>query len=319
MKIGKIGIVGQGAIGSLLAYYYKDLSPLLLVKDVTSPAKSIVDINGHKKLLDFAKLSIQQPFSDNTHSFFDCIVISVKGYQLKQLILHLQPWLTSSTRLILIQNGMGGAQMLAQAFPTNSIYVGTTTDAVYANAKDSYQVSAQGRVDLGPFSHAPLALQLLPSPANNKADETLQEQRWIHTFLSFHPNGIYHQDVLPALYKKLAINAVINPLTAILQIKNGELREYPQETAALKQEVFAIYTAHKLTFCPQVLSDAIDSVIENTAGNWSSMCQDVKHTRLTENETVLGHLLKMAEVDNIDTPIITQLYQQIAAHDALIP
>jgi 2-dehydropantoate 2-reductase len=312
-----IGIVGQGAIGSLLAYYLKDLSPVLLVKDTATHAKSIIDLKGHCSQLNFIKASVQAPLaSDLTRCTFDCLLISVKAYQLPQLIVHIRPWLATNTRLIIIQNGMGGAQMLAAAFPKNLLYVGTTTDAIYASNKNSYQITAVGRLDIGPLWEMRNTSHHRPTSLNNTMNSLETEKQWIMQLLRFHPHALYHHDVSQALYTKLAINAVINPLTAILQIKNGQLRDYPHKVSTLKQEVFSIYEAIALVYFPDALSHAIDIVIDATSGNWSSMCQDVKHKRLTENEAVLGYLLKLANNNKLDTPLMADLYQQLALHDA---
>ncbi|MFT6270425.1 MAG: 2-dehydropantoate 2-reductase [Alphaproteobacteria bacterium] len=311
----KIGIIGQGAIGSLLAYYFKDLSPVLLVKNMETHAKSIVDLKGKQSLLDFTTMSVKAPFTgDSPPHIFDGLLISVKGYQLAQLISQIRPWLATDTRLIIIQNGMGGAQMLAEAFPHNLIYAGTTTDAIYATTKNNYQITAIGCLDLGPLWE-----MLDPSeykPLENNANSWAQEKHWIDQFLDFHPLAVYHHNVSSALYTKLAINAVINPLTAVLQIKNGELFEYPEKVEMLKKEVFAVYAAIELEYFPDALSQAIDIVIQATSDNWSSMYQDVKHKRLTENQTMLGYLLKVAKTKNVNTPLMTNLYQQLAALDA---
>jgi 2-dehydropantoate 2-reductase len=313
----KIGIVGQGAIGSLLAYYFKDLAPVLLVKNLETNAKEIVDIKGQKSLLDFEKMLVNAPRKQYTIAYvFDCLIISVKGYQLPLLICHIKPWLDIKTRLVIIQNGMGGAQLLAEAFPNNLIYAGTTTDAIYATSQNNYQIAAIGHLDIGPLWEMLEPAQYSPKSLKTNTYSAQKEKRWIEQFLNFHPHAIYHKNISQALYIKLAINAVINPLTAILQIKNGRLREYSQKVEILKQEIFAVYSAIELEYFPEALSQAIDIVIEATSGNWSSMCQDVKHKRLTENEMVLGYLIKMAQTKNISTPFMSDLYSQIASLDA---
>ncbi|STV20682.1 2-dehydropantoate 2-reductase [Klebsiella pneumoniae] len=41
-------------------------------------------------------------------------------------------------------------------------------------------------------------------------------------------------------WRKLAVNCVINPLTALKGCKNGDLRDYTQEVAAICREVAAV-------------------------------------------------------------------------------
>lgn len=309
----KLAIVGQGAIGSLFAYYFRALRPTLLVRSHEKKAKTIVDNNGEENLLNLPIQNIEAPFEE-ANDYFDCLLIAVKGYQLAPLITQIKPWLSDKTRLILIQNGMGGGELLAQAFPNNLIYTGITTDAVFASSNTQYQITALGRVDLGPFIKANTTDQQTLSKLESKVISDA-EKRWIDVFLSYHPNAFYHVDIANALYTKLAINAVINPLTAILQIKNGELVDYPDKVSELKQEVFAIYDAAKISLKPKALSLAIDLVIDATSENWSSMYQDVKHKRVTENETLLGYLRSLAKANQVNIPMIDKLYEQIANID----
>jgi 2-dehydropantoate 2-reductase len=312
----KIAIVGQGAIGSLFTYYFRTLNPVLLVKNTCTKVKTIINLDGQQTSLDFPKHLVSSPSPNhNKPPEYDCLVIAIKGYQVAQLIAQIQPWLTSNTRLILIQNGMGGAQLLAKAFPNNLIYTGTTTDAVFAKTDTYFQITAHGRLDIGPLWEMLDSSEYAPWK-NHNAKNILAEKHWIDTFLAYHPLGVYHKNVAQALYTKLAINAVINPLTAVLQIKNGALKEHPNKVETLKQEVFAVYKSMAIEHSPAALSQAIDLVIETTAENWSSMCQDVKLKRLTENETVLGFLVQAAKRKALNTPLMFSLYQTIANIDA---
>lgn len=314
----KIAIVGQGAIASLMSYYFAALQPTFLVRTPNADANTLIDLQGHEIALTQLRLPVSGPGLTAIDTYaFDALIIVVKGYHLPPLIEQIKPWLSETTRLILIQNGMGGAQLLATAFPQNLIYAGTTTDAVYELSARRYQITAIGRLDIGPF------WDMLPAPAY-AAPAILarpygreKEKRWIDTCLSHHPHYLYHDNVAPALHTKLAINAVINPLTAILQVKNGELQKHSNDVATLKHEIFSVYQAADIEHSPKALDFAINIVIDATAQNWSSMCQDIQRHRLTENDTVLGYLLSLAKAHQVSTPFMLGLYQQIALLDAL--
>jgi 2-dehydropantoate 2-reductase len=303
----KIGIVGQGAIGSLFAYYYQHVSPTLLVKDTNNASKQLLTLDAQPISLDFAKLNISQSlYKNNSFAYFDAIIITVKGYQLPSLVKQLSHCLAINTRIILIQNGMGGAQILAEAFPNNIIYVGTTTDAVYKVDENTYQISAMGKLDIGP-----LWKMSFSDGYNPNIIDINKEKAWVSALLTCHPNTEYHDEIASALYKKLAINAVINTLTALLQVKNGQLVQYVEEVNTLKTEIFATYSAANIAYSKHALSQAIDDVIKATSNNWSSMQQDIKFKRQTENDSILGYLLTLSQQYRIDTPFIRKLYTQL--------
>jgi 2-dehydropantoate 2-reductase len=196
--------------------------------------------------------------------------------------------------LLLLQNGIGGHEQLARAFPNNPIYLGTTTDAVQRVTPDQYKVHARGELLVGSET------LLQPCPA-------------ISRLISLHPKGSWVTNIMDYLYKKLAVNAVINPLTAIHACSNGEIKAYPDDIAALKKEIHTLYAALDLGLELDKLDSYIDSVIELTHSNYSSMYQDVRNQKPTEIEGILGALQKKAAQLEIAVPTINHLYQKVRA------
>ena len=54
------------------------------------------------------------------------------------------------------------------------------------------------------------------------------------------PDVAWHNNIRAELWRKLAVNCVINPLTAIWNCPNGELRHHPQEIMQICEEVAAV-------------------------------------------------------------------------------
>ena len=88
------------------------------------------------------------------------------------------------------------------------------------------------------------------------------------------------------LLKKLVVNAVINPLTSILQIKNGELIENPHYFQIVKSLFTEIQECLHLQK-PEHYFNNIIMVCEQTAKNKSSMLWDLEEKRPTEIEAIL--------------------------------
>lgn len=289
----KLAIVGQGAIGSLFAYYWQSLKPKILLRCLLKPSKELVLLDGQASNIHTLKEHIYQP----RDTAFDILIVPIKCYQVKALINSIADWLLPSTVLLLVQNGMGGAHLLAQAFPNNAIYVGTSTDAVFTANEHTYQVTAYGKLAFGLF-HA-------PNHNINALAELMQ------TFSQYHPNANICKNVDEILFRKLAINAAINPLTAILDIKNGQLLEHQAELEQVYQELHAIYQSLQLPFSFDDIKQSTEQVIHSTADNYSSMHQDVSFGRPTEVEGVLGFLIEQAQSADIQITYLQNLYTHI--------
>ncbi len=290
-----IGMIGQGAISTLFAYYWKQAKVSILVRTLPRTQKRIQDLTNHMHIVEHPIKQINQA---NLASI-DVLVITVKAYQTESLAIRLKDCINSSTHIVLIQNGMGGHEILAEYFPNNRIYAGITTDAIYAIDNRTYQITATGRLDLGEVTK------------ESNVQSNYENTSIIKTFLAFHPCSDLQDNIFPFLYKKLAINAVINPLTAIKNIKNGDLLAFSTDYRALINEVYSVYKAMGLDTDLETLAHDIESVMKKTANNYSSMHQDVYYKRQTEVDSVLGYLIRQAETHQLSVSLMKTLYQQI--------
>lgn len=299
----KLAIIGQGAIGSLFSYYWRAVNPSILVRHLPTSPKQLHLLN------DTACITIDNPMfavNDTGNQAFDTIIISVKCYQVAALIEHLRTWLQPNTVLVLIQNGMGGAELLQQAFPNNPLVVGTSTDGVFRIDAHAYQHTAQGQLDIGFYC-----------TEHEQCAQNLPSTEWLEAFCQYHPGANIQANIQLALYRKLAVNALINPLTASLNVKNGELVNYPKQVSQLKADIFAIFDSMNVDWRLLKFNQTIDSVIQTTANNYSSMQQDLQYQRKTEIDGVLGYLLAQGTKKGVNTPFLKSLYDTIKQLESL--
>jgi len=331
----KIAIAGQGAIASLFTYYWRDYSPTILLKQLPAESNNLI-LNKDTLFKSTGPLDdIHCPHNTD----FDYLIIALKSYHIDSLIACVRPWLRQTTTLVLVQNGMGNAERLHKAFDANPLLVGTTTDAVYRSAEHSFKVTAFGQLDIGVWR------------ANNgaeSADASAEMERKQYIELNAHPDLVWHPDIRVALLRKLAINAVINPLSAIFNVKNGELPRFSEELNRLKSEVCQLYlqtlnpawTIQDGPLSQGALGTAINTVIQKTANNYSSMHQDLysvgagdlrrtlpqtprrtlpqtprrtlpQTPRRTEIDAVLGYLLNLGKQSAIELPFMETVYHKI--------
>lgn len=119
-----------------------------------------------------------------------------------------------------------------------------------------------------------------------------------------------------ALWKKLAVNCVANPLTAILDVRNCDVitpdlapvrRAVCAEVAAL-----AAHAGHPL---PEDLPERIDAAL-GASSNRSSMLQDLTRGRPTEIDYLNGFVARRAEELGLAAPVNATLAALVRARTA---
>ncbi len=112
------------------------------------------------------------------------------------------------------------------------------------------------------------------------------------------------RDIRSARLRKLLANVCLNPVTAAFGVRNGALRKRPYSVFAevLAEEAAPVLMAEGLAIDPKAAIRRVMDVARTTAGNRSSMLQDVLAGRRTENEHLTGALLRMARRHRLAVP-----------------
>ncbi|HEY4390267.1 MAG TPA: 2-dehydropantoate 2-reductase [Paenibacillus sp.] len=205
------------------------------------------------------------------------------------------------TGIVCFQNGIGHIEMFRSAFKNRNIYVAITTEG--AKRRDSHYVirAGVGSTQIG----IPQASQsLLYNESIDKKKDQFNGEDLLKMLESAGFEAFLSKEIDRDIYRKLLINAVINPLTAIWRIPNGELLDTELRVAMLKQlceEGMRIYEAHQISI-PSNMYEQIISVCQSTAGNISSMLSDVLKGAPTEIDSINGRLTEMAQAAGISAP-----------------
>jgi 2-dehydropantoate 2-reductase len=125
-------------------------------------------------------------------------------------------------------------------------------------------------------------------------------------------------EIVRVLWHKLLINAGINPVTALTRLTNGQLPDIPEVwevVAAAVQEGYAVAAALGIALAAELLG-RVRQVCQNTAGNTSSMLQDVLAGRRTEVEAINGQIVAHGRQLHIPTPVNTVLTHLVKGLEA---
>jgi 2-dehydropantoate 2-reductase len=123
-------------------------------------------------------------------------------------------------------------------------------------------------------------------------------------------------DAQSLIWGKLVINAAINPLTALLRVKNGELIEnIPARTlmGELVREAASVAEALGVTLPFSGPERAAEEVAQRTAENTSSMLQDILRGAQTEVDVINGAVVRFGEKKNIPTPVNRIMWSLVKA------
>lgn len=187
-----------------------------------------------------------------------------------------------------LQNGYGNAEILEATLGPGRAFAGITTQAAQLIAPGHVRDNGQGPV-------------WLPAPPG--AEEKIKALGQLLESAGFEVRISEETEAL--LWKKLVINASINPLTAVLGVRNGELSRNPKYRKvlyALAHEVVAVATARGLELgIPDPGQYAAD-VCDSTAENQSSMLRDILSSRPTEVGVINGVIVQEGEKHGVHTP-----------------
>ena len=212
-------------------------------------------------------------------------LVLVKTWQTERAAHQLRTCLTKNGVALSLQNGLGNEPILARSLGLSRVAVGVTTLGATLLAPGLVRLAGEG----------PVSLESLPrlSP--------LEEM--IHR-AGFTVEMV--EDVQSLVWGKLVVSSVINPLTAILRVNNGELLESPPARAlmgALAEETAMVAKRLGVALPFPDPERAVVEVAQRTAENQSSMLQDVLRGAPTEIDAINGAVVRLAEENNLQVPV----------------
>lgn len=186
-----------------------------------------------------------------------------------------------------LQNGMGNEAILADVLES-SVLAGTATYGAIRREPGVVDCTGLGEVVLGPREggHSPLATRVGNAFCEAGLETTVAE------------------DVPRRLWEKLAVNAAINPVTALADVDNGAILDPPAEDLARSaaRETARVARAAGVSLTDEAAVDAVSQVARDTAANASSMRQDVRAGRRTEIDAINGYVVDRAAELGLEVP-----------------
>ena len=319
MRYSTINIIGAGCIGHLLMLRFSKVLPTY---EISPDALT----SGHPESLSQSEVNLYArsikknrniQYQSPTETFDltilysmlnqwkqpDLIIICVKYPQLDELCQQLSSLsagnkIDDSIPILIMMNGMGVIEIVSSYFPNNQVFQAVTTHGARFE-KNSLSHTGCGDTQLGGYQ-----------------GEKYKQQRdalckLLNTYL---PKTFLSNNIEQTLWKKLLINAVINPLTTIHNIDNGQIISNPsikQESYLLCQELSPLLCKLNAFEDSQQLFEQICFIAKQTKNNTSSMLQDHLNHKKSEIESITGYLLNKTKRLNIELPLHNKIYRKI--------
>ncbi|MFQ5627152.1 MAG: ketopantoate reductase family protein [bacterium] len=218
----------------------------------------------------------------------DICLILVKSFQTRTAAREAAKVLKPGGLCLTLQNGLGNTEILAEQLGARRVISGVTSQAA--------MLTAPGKV-----LHSGAGTTFLSASGKRKphaeALHRLFNAAGIRTVLVENPQQM--------IWTKLAINAAINPLTALLEIPNGELRRRQalrKMMQSVVEETVRVARAQGILLSGKSVYAQTLQVCAATAQNISSMLQDIKGQRKTEIEAISGQIVQAGQQLGIPTP-----------------
>ncbi|SFS85306.1 2-dehydropantoate 2-reductase [Paenibacillus sp. BC26] len=223
----------------------------------------------------------------------DWIWLCVKQVHLSEQLLRQLGRLTAAGCSVLaLQNGIGHLDLLGKVCPKEQLNAAITTEG--AMRIDDYSVHHTGSGTI-----------MFGSWLKNEEKASKPQKMLLKALIGAGIEGKLSNEMENVVYRKLLINAVINPLTGIFGVRNGEL---PSEPSRLRWMKALHEESERILVHAGMMKDA-DSwdqllhICEATAGNQSSMLRDVLAGRTTEIDWINGGIVSLAKRMQVPAPM----------------
>jgi len=291
-------IVGTGALATLFAARLSAIgvnitmfgSWLEGLAALNHKGASLVETNGKERSYPVRAVSNTSECEGANYG-----LVLVKSWQTERVARQLVECLAPDGLAITLQNGLGNGEILAEILGEERVAQGVTTTGASLLAPGTARAGGEGKISieehprLGPLSailtEAGFDLVVVPSAEN-------------------------------LIWSKLVINAAINPLTALLNIPNGELLLRPSARAFMGELANEAASVAKAINIPLSFDDpvaAAEDVAKRTSSNFSSMLQDLRRGAPTEIDAICGAITRTGKEFSIPTPLNKLAWQLVQA------
>jgi 2-dehydropantoate 2-reductase len=295
----KIAIFGIGALGSLLGVRLSPHADVTLVGQWSEQRNALSDSGLHIQHPDSSTSTTTLNVTNDPSDIgaVDVVIIATKSPKTEAACIGGAKILKQDGLALTMQNGLGRIEVLAQYFGTARATQAVTAQGAYMEGAGRLIHAGEGPTHIAASDH-PMLASVVDLLRNAGLETEVMD------------------DLTSIVWGKLVANAAINPLTAVLKVKNGELLNSKSARLLMRRAArevgqLAAKKGIKLPFeSPEAWAEQVATM---TANNRSSMLQDVLRGARTEVDAICGAVVREAKLAGVDTPVNVTLCRMVSA------
>jgi 2-dehydropantoate 2-reductase len=295
-----ITIIGPGSVGSFLTYILNrsDVEPMLVFREVVSN-EIYIDLREEKTV----KLRYR-PFLYNNRDWVDSkiIIITSKAYDAEKILIDLRSLNIKPDLILLVQNGLKIFELATEFFGPDKVAQIVLNHGIERVDKNRFKWNGGGISYLG----------MLKNYSNTLLG---------YIYDLFKDLGIILvDDIQPYRWLKLAVNSVINPMTALLRernkvvVENIYIRDYLAKRVC--EEVKEVAERLGIVLPKDPYEETL-RVARETGDNVSSMLKDLINCRKTEIDYINGAVVEFGRKIGLKTYVNETLYYLVKSREMM--
>ncbi len=292
----RIAVIGPGALGTFLAGTLASDNELILFGR-RELEMGQVEVQGQTDIKEKVVYTTDSSYLKNA----DILILCTKSYDTKGAMEDIHSRINDEAYLVSFQNGLMNESIMAEYVGEDRVVGGVTSHGFTL-------------IDDGKVIHTGLGDMIIGKYPEGH-DVIVDDIAAIFARAGLCTDTT--ENIYGYIWKKVIINAGINPITALTGLKNGRILQVPNLRWLMGMVCNeSAEVARTQVELPGVeVTEAAEGVARATAENVSSMLQDIKNNRRTEIDCINGAIIDIGAEVGLETPFNRCLYSLVKAKE----
>jgi len=292
----KLGIVGVGPVGSIMAAHLAKAGHDVILVDILKPhldeiKKNGLIVTGFKDLnASFPDKNLCYHINEMQGKNFDGVFIAVKASVLSQILPILKNVVQPATTFISLQNGLDNEDLIANVFGKENTlrivvnYAGNLID--------------NGKVRMS-FFNAPNYIGMIDTTAKEKA------QTFAKIITDADLETVYTSEIKKYEWEKIILNAALSPVCALTRRTMKQMMQCTETrnlAEAILREGIEVAAAYGINFQSNFLEFCMN-YLDKAGHHRTSMHVDIEKQSPTEIDFINDKIVKYGKNKGISTPM----------------